>query len=271
MLAALHNGVARLGDRGGGVAGGSSIARSRSASSVTTQSSSGVARISSARWRLHAERDRISTEYAGLMTSAADRAVFEEKLRLARVVFPYVENHNFYVEHWGHATIWRKMRELGRMPALGVPPERVTEPFTIMLWGITEESITQWLGTGTGDQQGELTGMAASPGVAEGPARVISSPGQIDELRDGEILVAPLTAPSWAPIFGKVRAHGDRHRRDHVARRDRLPRVWSSGSDGNGVGHPAHQDRTAHTRRRQRWACHPPRRGRAVRECTRWW
>jgi pyruvate,water dikinase len=220
--------------------------------------------------RLHAERDRISAEYAGLMTSAADRAVFEEKLRLARVVFPYVENHNFYVEHWGHATIWRKMRELGRMlvgagfltteddvfflrrnevtdvlwdlysswavcasargptlwpdevrrrrdilgalqretppPALGVPPERVTEPFTIMLWGITEESITQWLGTGTGDQQGELTGMAASPGVAEGPARVISSPGQIDELRDGEILVAPLTAPSWAPIFGKVRA-----------------------------------------------------------------
>jgi pyruvate, water dikinase len=57
----------------------------------------------------------------------------------------------------------------------------------------TPIGITQWLGTGTGDQQGELTGMAASPGVAEGPARVISSPGQIDELRNGEILVAPLT------------------------------------------------------------------------------
>ena len=48
--------------------------------------------------------------------------------------------------------------------------------------------------------------MAASPGVAEGPARVIASPAQIDEVRDGEILVAPLTAPSWAPIFGKIRA-----------------------------------------------------------------
>ena len=27
---------------------------------------------------------------------------------------------------------------------------------------------------------------------------------QIGEVEDGEILVAPLTAPSWAPIFGKL-------------------------------------------------------------------
>jgi pyruvate,water dikinase len=91
-------------------------------------------------------------------------------------------------------------------PALGVPPEKVTEPFTIMLWGITEESIAQWVGAGNGDGRGELTGMAASPGVAEGPARVISSPAQIAQVRDGEILVAPLTAPSWAPIFSRIRA-----------------------------------------------------------------
>jgi pyruvate,water dikinase len=220
--------------------------------------------------RLHAERDRIAAEYGALMPTDADQAAFEERLRLARVVFPYVENHNFYVEHWAHATIWRKMRELGRVlvgarflaaeddvfylrrnevtdvlwdfysswavgapahgparwpaeirrrkdilralgqqpppPGLGVPPEQVTEPFTIMLWGITEESIAQWLGAGSDDGPGELTGMAASPGVAEGPARVISGPAQIDQVRDGEILVAPLTAPSWAPIFGRVRA-----------------------------------------------------------------
>ena len=82
----------------------------------------------------------------------------------------------------------------------------MTEPFTIMLWGITEDSIAQWLSVGDGAQPGVLTGMAASPGVVEGAARVISSPAQIDQVRDGEILVAPLTAPSWAPIFGKIRA-----------------------------------------------------------------
>jgi hypothetical protein len=49
----------------------------------------------------------------------------------------------------------------------------------------------------TGAEPGVLTGMATSPGVAEGPARVVASPAQIDQVRDGEILVAPLTAPSW--------------------------------------------------------------------------
>ena len=51
-----------------------------------------------------------------------------------------------------------------------------------------------------------LSGFAASPGLVEGPARVIFSADQIGEIVDGEILVAPLTAPSWAPIFGKIKA-----------------------------------------------------------------
>ena len=34
---------------------------------------------------------------------------------------------------------------------------------------------------------------------------ILSADG-IDELQEGEILVAPLTAPSWAPVFGKIAA-----------------------------------------------------------------
>ncbi len=62
-----------------------------------------------------AERDRIVDEYTELIDGDEDRATFQAKLGLARTVFPYVENHNFYVEHWAHSVIWRKMRELGRM------------------------------------------------------------------------------------------------------------------------------------------------------------
>jgi pyruvate,water dikinase len=217
---------------------------------------------------IRAERDRIVAEYTELLGSDADRDAFAGKLGLARTVFPYVENHNFYVEHWSHSVLWRKMRDLGRVfvkegffadendvfclkrdevpealwdmyaawavgvsprgprywpreiarrqgilaalrqwsppPALGVPPEVVTEPFTIMLWGITSDSVQSWLGGA--DADGGLTGFAASPGVAEGPARVIFSADQIGEVQEGEILVAPLTAPSWAPIFGKIGA-----------------------------------------------------------------
>ena len=28
-------------------------------------------------------------------------------------MYPYVENHNFYVEHWHHSMFWNKVRELG--------------------------------------------------------------------------------------------------------------------------------------------------------------
>ena len=39
-------------------------------------------------------------EYTELLATDEDRAAFDAKLGLARTVFPYVENHNFYVEHW---------------------------------------------------------------------------------------------------------------------------------------------------------------------------
>lgn len=220
---------------------------------------------------LHAERDRVVAEYRDLLDSDEDRAAFDAKLGLSRTVFPYVENHNFYVEHWAHSVIWRKMRAIGEAlvgagffekaddvfllkryevadalfdyyagwsvgapsrgpnywptelesrratldalkawsppPALGVPPEVVTEPFTVMLWGITSDSVSAWLQAGDGEGgDGSLPGFAASPGLVEGPARVILNADGIGELQDGEILVAPLTAPSWAPVFGKIKA-----------------------------------------------------------------
>jgi pyruvate,water dikinase len=217
---------------------------------------------------IRAERDRIVSEYRDLLETDEDRAAFDEKLGLARVVFPYVENHNFYIEHWTMSTVWRKIKELGATlhkdgilsadddlmfirrdevdevlwdyysawavnapsasaghwapkiarrreihqklsewnapKALGEPPEVVTEPFTIMLWGITSESVSGWLGQDGDD--GALTGMAASPGVAEGKARLVFSPEDVDDIEDGEIMIAPITAPSWAPAFPKIRA-----------------------------------------------------------------
>ncbi|CAN5804054.1 PEP-utilizing enzyme [soil metagenome] len=212
-----------------------------------------------------AERDRIVAEYSELLDSDEDREAFAGKLGLARTVFPYVENHNFYIEHWSMSVFWRKSRELGEMlveegfftdpedvyfvrreevdvllwdlysawavgatpagphhwppiierrrrilqacaqydppKALGAPPDAVTEPFTIMLWGITTDALETWLGSS--DDSG-ITGMAASPGVAEGPARLVFDATDVGYVEDGEILVAPITAPSWAPAFSKA-------------------------------------------------------------------
>lgn len=217
---------------------------------------------------LIAERDRISGEYAEALSGDAVET-FWGKLGLARTVYPYVEDHNFYIEHWTMGVFWRKVRQLGQMladqgfwgqatdilylsrdevrpvlfdyanawgvgtepigpsywpaeiarrakiiaaleterpqPAFNEPPAEINEPFTVMLWGITTEQVAQWLGSDEDGSTG-LKGMAASGGVVEGKARVIFSPDQLNELVDGEILVAPVTAPSWGPVFGKISA-----------------------------------------------------------------
>ncbi|MBI4499394.1 MAG: hypothetical protein HY689_16020 [Chloroflexi bacterium] len=46
-----------------------------------------------------------------------------------------------------------------------------------------------------------LTGLGASSGRVTGPARVLTDPGQADQLRPGEVLVAPFTDPGWTPVF----------------------------------------------------------------------
>ena len=46
-----------------------------------------------------------------------------------------------------------------------------------------------------------LMGVAASSGIATGVARVILDPSQLDDFAPGDVLVAPQTDPSWAPLF----------------------------------------------------------------------
>ena len=51
-----------------------------------------------------------------------------------------------------------------------------------------------------------VSGTPASPGRASGPVRVIHGPLDFDELQPGEVLVAPLTAPAWTPLFNRAAA-----------------------------------------------------------------
>ena len=89
-------------------------------------------------------------------------------------------------------------------PALGLMPEAVMDPVLIMLWGITTERVREWARAQDGGA--ELRGAAASAGSVEGTARVVKTVEEIADVRDGEILVCPITSPAWAPIFTKVEA-----------------------------------------------------------------
>ncbi len=94
------------------------------------------------------------------------------------------------------------------VPALGVPPEEMVEPFTVMLWGVTTEKVAEWMkgSAVAGGDVTEIKGFASSAGVAEGPARVLKSMGDVVKLQPGEIMVTPSTNPSWAPVFTKIKA-----------------------------------------------------------------
>jgi len=214
-------------------------------------------------------REQVTAEYRALLPTEDDRDSFDSLIELARKVFPFVEDHNFYVEHLHHSIFWSKVRELGDLfvahgffdtnedifylhrheihdalydliigwavgtpprgevywrpiiserrrirdalarwtppPALGTPPDTITEPLTIMLWGITQETIEEWLGVDL-DSATEFKGVAASAGKVTGTARVISDPDQLYDIQDGEILVCRITAPSWAPVFPRIKA-----------------------------------------------------------------
>lgn len=50
-------------------------------------------------------------------------------------------------------------------------------------------------------QEGQLRGVAGSPGIVSGIVRVIRGPHEFEKLKRGEILVAPLTNPVWTPLF----------------------------------------------------------------------
>jgi pyruvate,water dikinase len=49
-----------------------------------------------------------------------------------------------------------------------------------------------------------LRGMSGSPGVAEGPARIVRDGSEFDKLVPGDVLVAPYTNPSWTPLFQRA-------------------------------------------------------------------
>lgn len=98
-------------------------------------------------------------------------------------------------------------REWNPPPAIGIPPEEVSDPLVIMLWGITTDKVENWLDLEDSDETVDLLeGFASSKGVVEGTARVLFTTEELDEIEDDDILVAPYTNPAWAPVFPQISA-----------------------------------------------------------------
>jgi pyruvate,water dikinase len=76
------------------------------------------------------------------------------------------------------------------------------EPYKQVLWdwpGIYERSKNA-----TAQPAGAVRGLGASAGVYEGPARVVESAEQFDQVKKGEVLVCKMTSPAWVVLFTKI-------------------------------------------------------------------
>jgi pyruvate,water dikinase len=84
-----------------------------------------------------------------------------------------------------------------------VPPLLIgrVNPMVRRMW----DSFPRMLGA-TPSERALVSGSPASGGVATGRVRVILGPDEFDLLQPGEILVAPMTAPAWTPLFTRAAA-----------------------------------------------------------------
>jgi phosphohistidine swiveling domain-containing protein len=67
------------------------------------------------------------------------------------------------------------------------------------LWGFPEKFYRE-----PAETEGEVRGLAASAGVTEGTARVVTSLEDSDQVKDGDILVCRMTNPAWVVLFTKI-------------------------------------------------------------------
>lgn len=86
---------------------------------------------------------------------------------------------------------------------------RLTPPLWIgkksFHFSLYEKALGRYRSGEIGDNH-TLVGVPASPGVATGTVRVVRGVQDFDRVREGDILVAPITAPAWTPLFSRVRA-----------------------------------------------------------------
>ncbi|HZD21918.1 MAG TPA: PEP-utilizing enzyme, partial [Acidimicrobiia bacterium] len=70
----------------------------------------------------------------------------------------------------------------------------------LSLWGFPEK-----LDIDEGATE-SVSGIAGSPGIVEGTAKVVLSIDEFDEVKKGDILVCQMTNPAWTPLFALISA-----------------------------------------------------------------
>ena len=81
---------------------------------------------------------------------------------------------------------------------IGTATESQLEFPYLGLWGFPEKLYMEQ------EDGAVVAGIAASPGVIEGTAKVVLSTDEFDQVSPGDILVCQMTNPAWTPLFSVI-------------------------------------------------------------------
>ena len=79
-----------------------------------------------------------------------------------------------------------------------VTPSQLAFPYLVN-WGYPDRFYQE-----QSADDARITGIAGSPGVVEGTARVVMTIDEFDDVTDGDILVCQMTNPAWVVLFTKI-------------------------------------------------------------------
>jgi rifampicin phosphotransferase len=183
---------------------------------------------------------RANAVRAALADRPAELARFETTLAHARAIGHLTEGHNYWIDRMAQARLRGLVTRVGRRLVRAGVIDRVDDVFFLDADGVAEAILDgsprqaivrqrraeldrqrtltppRHIGpipddTGPSDRfdsvrhestvANELRGTGASAGVVRGPARVILSQDDFGRVRQGDIIVAPASNPSWVPVF----------------------------------------------------------------------
>jgi phosphohistidine swiveling domain-containing protein len=141
-----------------------------------------IGRKLAAQGSLDDAEDVMFLRYNELRAFIGDRSVFDAKALIARRKEERERAYDFHPRAWiGTAT-----------------QSQLDFPYLVN-WGFPEKFNRK-----EGEVADQFNGIAGSPGVVEGTARVVLREDQFDDVRAGDILVCHMTNPAWVVLFTKI-------------------------------------------------------------------
>ena len=132
------------------------------------------------------------------LIAAADDVFFLHKDELVATLRDRIDRQGLVAERRAEFDACAK---LSPPPVLGTPPPPAPDPFmdavTVRLLGITPPDDSP-------QDPDVLKGVAGSPGIVRGVARVVRSLNEASVLEEGDIMVCEMTLPPWVPLFSIV-------------------------------------------------------------------